>query len=82
MKINGATAWTVAACAVFGFHHAEGASVGAVSPPPGRAARVRGSNWSWRTVPVFAETSNVSGVFDTEAMATLAKFPLFVGEKA
>eukprot|EP00037_Helgoeca_nana_P014205 m.132461 g.132461 ORF g.132461 m.132461 type:complete len:400 (-) comp22449_c0_seq1:22-1221(-) len=38
--------------------------------------------FSWRTVPVFAETSNVTGVFDAEALATLAKFPFFVAEKA
>jgi hypothetical protein len=31
---------------------------------------------------VFAETSNVTGVFDAEALATLAKFPFFVAEKA
>ena len=38
--------------------------------------------FSWETVPVFAETSNVSGVFDAEALAVLARFPVFVGEKA
>lgn len=38
-------------------------------------------SFSWHTVPVFAETSNVSGVFDDEALHTLAKFPLFVAEK-
>lgn len=38
--------------------------------------------FSWRTVPVFAETSNISGVFDDSALRTLAKFPLFVAEKA
>lgn len=37
--------------------------------------------FSWHTVPVFAETSNISGVFDAEAMSTLARFPLFVAEK-
>jgi hypothetical protein len=43
-----------------------------VKPPP----------FSWDTVPVFAETSNVTGPFDERAMATLRRFPVFVGEKA
>lgn len=38
--------------------------------------------FSWHTVPVFAETSNVSGLFDNAALDTLARFPLFVAEKA
>jgi hypothetical protein len=38
--------------------------------------------FSWSTVPVFAETSNVSGVFDERALAVLKRFPVFVGEKA
>ena len=38
--------------------------------------------FSWRTVPVFAETSNVSGAFDAEALATISRFPMFVAEKA
>ena len=38
--------------------------------------------FSWRTVPVFAETSNVSGVFDEEALETLSRFSVFVLEKA
>lgn len=38
--------------------------------------------FSWQTVPVFAETSNISGIFDDSALQTLAKFPLFVAEKA
>ena len=42
------------------------------APPP----------FSWRTVPVFAETSNVSGPFDSAALDVLQKFPLFVAEKA
>lgn len=39
-------------------------------------------SFNWNTVPVFAETSNVSGIFDEQALTTLAKFNLFVGEKA
>ena len=39
-------------------------------------------HFSWDTVPVFAETSNVSGFFDVEAMQTLSRFSLFVVEKA
>ena len=38
--------------------------------------------FSWDTVPVFAETSNVTGPFDERALATLRRFPLFVAEKA
>eukprot|EP01044_Picomonas_judraskeda_P026475 COSAG03_NODE_8050_length_842_cov_0.873486_1_plen_240_part_01 len=38
--------------------------------------------FSWDTVPVFAETSNVTGPFDARALATLRRFPLFVAEKA
>ena len=37
---------------------------------------------SWHTVPVFAETSNVTGPFDQKALETLAKFPIFIAEKA
>lgn len=37
--------------------------------------------FSWDTVPVFAETSNVTGPFDAAALATLKKFSIFVGEK-
>ena len=48
------------------------AAVAGVPQPP----------FSWHTVPVFAETSNVSGVFDDEAMGVLRRFPLFVAEKA
>ena len=33
-------------------------------------------------MPVFAETSNVSGAFDAEALATISRFPMFVAEKA
>lgn len=43
-----------------------------VKPPP----------FSWDTVPVFAETSNVSGPFDESALHTLARFPVYVAEKA
>ena len=38
--------------------------------------------FSWRTVPVFAETSNVTGAFDSTALSTLRRFPLVVAEKA
>lgn len=38
--------------------------------------------FSWRTVPVFAETSNVSGAFDAEALETISRFSMFVAEKA
>lgn len=47
----------------------------------GLAAAAIPAPWDWRTVPVFAETSNVTGPFDAEAMSTLARFRLFVGEK-
>ena len=36
----------------------------------------------WHTLPIFAETSNITGPFDHDAIQTLAKFPLFVAEKA
>eukprot|EP00041_Stephanoeca_diplocostata_P016697 m.329882 g.329882 ORF g.329882 m.329882 type:complete len:379 (-) comp20452_c0_seq2:192-1328(-) len=39
-------------------------------------------SFSWETVPVFAETSNVTGPFDEDAMNALSKFQLFVAEKA
>ena len=42
----------------------------------------RHPQFSWHTVPVFAETSNVTGFFDDGALDTLAKFPLYVAEKA
>ena len=44
----------------------------AAKPPP----------FSWRTVPVFAETSNVTGPFDDTAVSVLTKFSVVVGEKA
>ena len=44
-------------------------------------ARRTRPEWSWRTVPVFAETSNITGPFDDAALQTLSKFPVFVGEK-
>jgi hypothetical protein len=47
----------------------------------GEVRRMRHPAFSWRTVPVFAETSNVSGVFDEDAVQQLARFPLFVAEK-
>lgn len=31
------------------------------------------TDFSWHTVPVFCETSNVTGVFDEEALDTIAK---------
>jgi len=37
--------------------------------------------FSWDRVPVFAETSNVTGRFDPAALQVLAKFPVFVAEK-
>ena len=46
-----------------------------------RAHPRRHPSFSWHTVPVFAETSNISGVFDADAISTLARFPLFVAEK-
>jgi hypothetical protein len=46
------------------------------------AAAVRPPPFSWDTVPVFAETSNVTGPFDARALATLKRFPVFVAEKA
>lgn len=30
--------------------------------------------FSWDTVPVFCETSNVTGVFDEEAIKTIARY--------
>ena len=51
-------------------------------PPRPRPPQPSAPRFSWRTVPVFAETSNVSGVFDEEAIGVLARFPLFVAEKA
>jgi hypothetical protein len=47
----------------------------------GEVRRMRHPAFSWRTVPVFAETSNVSGMFDEDAVQQLARFPLFVAEK-
>ena len=38
--------------------------------------------FSWHTVPVFAETSNVTGYFDDAALQSLSKFHMFVGGKA
>ena len=46
------------------------------------STKVRLPPFSWDTVPVFAETSNVTGPFDQRALATLKRFPVFVGEKA
>ena len=50
-------------------------------PPSEPSPSSRKPMFSWHTVPVFAETSNVSGLFDNAALDTLARFPLFVAEK-
>jgi hypothetical protein len=38
-------------------------------------------SFSWDTVPVFIETSNVTGAFDSTALSTISKANLFVIEK-
>lgn len=40
------------------------------------------ASFSWATLPVFAETSNVTGPFDDDALEALSLFGLFVTEKA
>lgn len=52
---------------------------GGAPPTPGPAPL---PSFSWDTVPVFAETSNVTGEFDAAALAALARFNMFVVEKA